>query len=128
MADQSGLQEQKLRQELSYLEQQFVEERAKPAPQLNKELIQSLETRLTDKQIEYEGLLTNLKLTNPKYASLISVDPLTLAQAQNLLDQETTLVSYFVTAEKSLAFVVTRESLQVVELPVRQRELEDAVT
>jgi CHAT domain-containing protein len=128
MADQSVLQEQKLRQELSYLEQQFVEERAKPAPQLNKELIQSLETRLTGKQKEYEGLLTHLKLTNPKYASLISVDPLTLSRAQNLLDEETTLVSYFVTAEKTLAFVTTRESSQVVELPVQQQELEKAVT
>jgi CHAT domain-containing protein len=44
------------------------------------------------------------------------------------LDEETTLVSYFVTAEKTLAFVITRESLQVVELPVQQRELEKAVT
>lgn len=128
VADQSVLQEQKLRQELRFLEQQLLEERAKPEPQLNEELIQSLETRLTGKQKEYEGLLTDLKLTNPKYASLISVDPLTLAQAQNLLDQETTLVSYFVTAEKTLAFVVTRESLKVVELPVRQREIEEAVT
>jgi CHAT domain-containing protein len=128
VADQSVLQERKLRQELGFLEQQLIEERAKPAPQLNKELIQSLETRLTSKQKEYEGLLTHLKLINPKYASLISVDPLTLTQAQNLLDEETTLVSYFVTAEKTLAFVITRESLQVVELPVQQRELEKAVT
>jgi CHAT domain-containing protein len=128
VADQLVTQEQKLRQELSFLEQRLLEERAQPTPQLNKELIQSLETRLADKQKEYEGLLTNLKLTNPKYASLISVDPVTLAQAQNLLDQETTLVSYFVTAEKTLAFVVTRESLKVVELPARERELNEAVT
>jgi CHAT domain-containing protein len=128
VADQLILQEQKLRQELSFLEQRVMEERAQPTPTLNKELIQSLETRLAAKQKEYEGLLTNLKLANPKYASLISVDPVTLAQAQNLLDQETTLVSYFVTAEKTLAFVVTRESLKVVELPVRERELNEAVT
>jgi len=128
VADQLVLEEEKLRRELSFLEQQLVEERVKPMPELNKEIIQSLETRLTGKQKEYEGLLTQLKLTNPKYASLISVDPLTLSQAQSLLDEETTLVSYFVTTEKTLAFVVTRESLQVVELPVRQRELEEAVT
>jgi CHAT domain-containing protein len=128
VADQLVLQEQKLRQEIGFLEQRFLEERAQPTPHLNKELIQSLDARLTEKQKEYESLLTSLKLTNPKYASLISVNPLTLAQAQSLLDQETTLVSYFVTAEKILAFVVTRESLQVVELPVRQREIEEAVT
>jgi hypothetical protein len=70
-----------------------------------------------------EDLLTRLKASNPEYASLISVETLKLAEAQSLLSPDMTLVSYFVTPEMTLAFVLTRDSFHVSILPVKQWEL-----
>ena len=42
---------------------------------------------------------------------------LTLPEVQALLDKETTLVSYWMLADKTLAFVITRDDITVVELP-----------
>jgi CHAT domain-containing protein len=121
-------QEQALQLELTALEHRLLQERAKASSQLNKELVQSLATRLTGKRQEHEDLRTRLKLVNPEYASLVSVDPLKLPEIQKLLDQDTTLLSYFVTPDKILAFVVTRESLQTIELPVSEKNLDAAIT
>jgi len=120
-------QEQALRQRLAALEKQLAQELAQPA-QLNKEAIQALETRLIAGRREYEDLLTRLKASNPEYASLISVETLKLAEAQSLLSPDTTLVSYFVTPEMTLAFVLTRDSFHVSKLPVKQWELQAAIT
>jgi CHAT domain-containing protein len=45
---------------------------------------------------------------------------------QALLDADTTLLSYYVTAGKTLAFVVTQRGFQTVELSVGERPLRDA--
>ncbi len=126
-AAQLVAREQTLSQELAALKQQLDQARAKPTQQLNQEAIRALETSLAAKRSEYEDLRTYRKLLNPKYASAISVEPLTLTQAQSLLDAETTLVSYFVTPEKTLAFLIARDSFRVVETSVSQQELEQAV-
>jgi CHAT domain-containing protein len=121
-------QEQALRLELSALDRNLQQERAKPRAQQNAEVIQSLSTQLANKQREYEDLLTRIKLANPEYASLVTVSPLTLSQVQKLLDKNTTLLSYFVTPDKTLAFIVTQDSFQAVELSVSEKDLRAAIT
>lgn len=123
-ADASFIQqEQELRLELSALDGGLRQERSKPRPQQNAELIQLLTPQLTAKQQQYEDFLTRLKLANPEYASLVSVEPLRFSEVQRLLDKGTTLLSYFTTPDKTLAFVVRRDSLLAVELPVTEKEL-----
>jgi CHAT domain-containing protein/Tfp pilus assembly protein PilF len=121
--NQLSEQEQLLRQALNNLDSNLRTERSRPQPQLNPILIQALEGQLRAKQREYEDLLTRIKLQHPAYASLLAVSPVTLPQAQKLLDAETTLLSYFVTPQKTIAFIITRDSFEAVELPVSEREL-----
>jgi CHAT domain-containing protein/tetratricopeptide (TPR) repeat protein len=121
-------QEQALRAEIGSLDDQLREERAKPVAQQNGEQIAALRDGLTARQTTYAQLLTQLKLTDPEAASLVSVDPLTLPEVQRLLAPDTTLLSYYVTADKILAFVVRRDAFQVVELPIRGQELGEAIT
>ena len=83
--------------------------------------------QLAARQREYADLLVRLKLSNPQYASLVSAAPLPLAEVQKLLQPEVTLVSYFVTGEQVLAFVIGRDSFEAVVLPVTAKQLGDAV-
>jgi CHAT domain-containing protein len=51
------------------------------------------------------------------------VAPLALAEAQNLLDERTTLLSYVVADDKTYAFVITHKSLHLAELAVSEQDL-----
>ncbi len=85
-----------------------------------------LSEKLKTKRQEYEDVLVNIKVN--EYASLTSVAPPGLKDIQERLNQETTLLSYFVTPDKTLAFVITRNAFKTVELPVSKRELEKAIS
>ncbi len=111
-------QEQDLRSDLNALNHSLRNEKAKPHLQYDSNLIQNLTAQINDKQKQYAELLTKLKVENKEYNSLISVNPLTLKQIQNLLDENTTLLSYFFTSDKTLAFIVKKDSFQIIELKV----------
>ncbi len=115
--------EQALRAQLAALDAQLRQERSKPDSERNPDLINSLTNQLANQQWEYEGVLTQLKLTDPEYASLVSVDPLSLDQVQSQLDDKTTLVSYFVADDNTLAFVVTASDFHAVVLPISRPDL-----
>ena len=87
----------------------------------------SLRGQLDARQTAYTGLLTQLRLADPDAASLVSVAPLTLPEVQRLLPADTTLLSYFVTPARTLAFIVRRDAFQVVELPVRGQALRESI-
>jgi hypothetical protein len=121
-------QEQRLRAEFSSLDSQLGEERAKPAAEQNTQQIGTLRDQLATQREAYARLLTQLRLTDPEAASLVSVAPLTLPKVQGLLADDTTLLSYFVTADRVFGFVVRADSFQVVELPVGERALHDRIS
>jgi tetratricopeptide (TPR) repeat protein/CHAT domain-containing protein len=116
-------QEQTLDAKLRSLDARIGDELAKPAGERSEEMIKSLNDERADDERLYEGLSTRFKLSDPEYASLRSVAPLQLREVQKLLDKDTTLLSYFVAEERTLAFVVTRDSFDVVELPVGRETL-----
>ncbi len=120
-------EEQRLASELTSLENSLRLERSKLVPSLNAVEFSSIETKIAGKQRIYEDLLVRIKLTNPEYASLRSVNTLTLPEIQGILDKETTLLSYFVTLDKTLAFIITRDSFLAVEIPVKELELINSI-
>lgn len=120
-------QEQGVRLRIVALEQQLTRELAQPVGQLKPEAIRALETRLAAERRTYEDLLTRLKASSPEYVGLVSVGALTLDKAQQMLAPDMTLVSYLVTPDLTLAFVLARDSFRIVKMPVRQRELEHSI-
>jgi len=120
--------ESKLRQENISLRRQLGQELAKPGPEVNLERTQSLQARLVAVQKEYEDAVRQLKLSNPEYASFLSIAPLTLREAQQQLDPDVTLLSYFTTPNLTLAFVLTRDSFHTAMLPVTSLHLSRAIT
>jgi CHAT domain-containing protein/Tfp pilus assembly protein PilF len=125
---QLAQQERSLEAELVELERSLRRERNKPVPELNTAAIQLLQVQQTSKRQEYEEVLVRLKLQDPEYASLRSGSTLTLLEVQRFLDRDTTLISYFVTPNSTLAFVITRDSFQSVELPVKESDLRSTIS
>jgi CHAT domain-containing protein/Tfp pilus assembly protein PilF len=117
-------QEQSLRFGMQALEKKLREERRNNP---SSEAVISMAASLKQQGEAYASLLIRLKASNPDYAELGSYSPASVDEIQRLLGPRTTLVSYFVTAEKLLVFVVTSDGLQTVEVPVKEAELRAAI-
>jgi CHAT domain-containing protein/Flp pilus assembly protein TadD len=117
-------QEQSLRFEISSLEEKLRKERRENT---RSEAAELMAASLKEKEETYNTVLLRLKASNPKYAELQSYSPRPLNEIQQLLGPQTTLVSYFVTADKTLAFVVSSDSFRAVDIPVKETDLRAAV-
>lgn len=117
-------QEQALRFEMASLEKKLQEEMARGGAG---EACGPLEERLKQGRQAYAEIIVRLKASNPEYAELQGYLPVSHIEIQRLLRPETTLLSYYVTASKTLIFVVTRDSLKVVEAPVGEKELRNSI-
>jgi len=118
--------ERELQAELAGIEGKIHAEWARPADERDSEGIENLTARLEAKRQEYEKLLVQLQLTNPEYAALVSVNPLTLKQTQAWLHDEAsqiTLVEYFVGDKETVIFVVTPEVFYTEVVSVTRQEL-----
>jgi CHAT domain-containing protein/Tfp pilus assembly protein PilF len=123
-AAELAAQERELRQRIAGLQNTLASEQARPFDQQSQGTIKELLTELERARDEYDELLTRLKLTSPEYASLVSVDALTLAEVQTqVLDEHTTLIEYFVLDEYTLAWVIDRDSVQMVKLAITRADL-----
>lgn len=117
-------QEQALRFEIASLEKQLSEELAHGAAPA---ACAPLQKRIKQGEQDYAEIVIRLKASNPEYAELQGHSPISLAEIQRLLDSNTTLLSYYVTADKTIAFVVTRDSYNVTEISVSEKELRAAI-
>lgn len=115
--------EDQLRKENITLERRLGQELSRPGTELNPESIAALQSRLTTVRTSYETLMNDLKLSNPDYASFLSVSPINLSDAQQHLDPFTTIVSFFTEPDDAFAFIVTKSGLRVKKLEVGQAEL-----
>ncbi|HEV7667166.1 MAG TPA: CHAT domain-containing protein [Thermoanaerobaculia bacterium] len=76
---------------------------------------------------ERDDLLLRAKLLQPEYSELPENRIATVAQIRAALPEQTTLVSFFTLPEKTIAWVVDREGLSLVELAPSRGELSDEV-
>lgn len=120
--------EQELRTHLFQLYKRLQEEfKIPPFPNDNSDTIAALQEQIAVKQAQYEELLIDLKASNPEYASLVDIQPLELQQIQELLDEQVTLISYLVDADRTTVFVISRQSLNVATIAIEERVLRRAV-
>lgn len=99
---------------------------------LDEAAITPLATALESARTDYTRLLTQLKLAEPAYATLVSVTSLTLEEVQTqVLDDQTTLISYYtfddLLSDKTFAWVIDRQQAQLVSLDITQTELKRSV-
>jgi CHAT domain-containing protein len=79
-----------------------------------------LDAELEKLQTEYEEIENQIRTASPRYASLTSNKPLTLAEVQqNVLDDQTVLVEYALQNEDSYLFAVSKSAVSLFKLPSR---------
>ncbi|MEG4005181.1 tetratricopeptide repeat protein [Microcoleus sp. Pol1C5] len=108
--------ERSLQQQLDALEKRRVEvlNRPKHTPTQEAELEQQRQTLIA----QYQDIQTQIRANSPRYAALTQPQPLTLAQIQQqILDENTILLQYSLGKERSYLWAVTKTSITSYELP-----------
>jgi CHAT domain-containing protein/tetratricopeptide (TPR) repeat protein len=72
---------------------------------------------------EYRTFVERVRAEDREQASLMTVEPVTLAEVQGLLPADTTLLEYLVTERETFAWVVDQSRVEVVRLPVGRAAL-----
>jgi CHAT domain-containing protein/predicted negative regulator of RcsB-dependent stress response len=79
-----------------------------------------LDAELEKLQTEYEEIENQIRTASPRYASLTSNKPMTLAEVQQgVLDDQTVLVEYALQGEDSYLFAVGKSAVSLYKLPGR---------
>ncbi len=76
----------------------------------------------------YTAFLARVRSLNREQASLMTVEPLTLADVQALLPPGAVLLEYFVDGGRTLLWAISRETLQAIPLKIGRVELARRVT
>lgn len=88
--------------------------------------VAALRTEIQQLLAEYRGLISQIRVASPKYAALALPEPLSLADVQQqVLEQNSVLLEYCLGQERSFLFAVTKDAIQVFELP-KEARIEDA--
>jgi len=85
-----------------------------------KQTVPELEAELEQLTMEFNSLENQIRTSSPRYAALVRTQPLTLAQAQQqVLDEGTVLLVYNLGAERSYLWTATKTGLTLYRLPAR---------
>jgi CHAT domain-containing protein len=85
---------------------------------------QTLQKLLGDIQSQYDQTVQRIKLNNPAYSTLISVEPVAPALIQQRLDNTTAIVEFWVGDEKTVAWIIRKGQIRSVVLNLPASELQ----
>lgn len=120
--------ERALKAEITARRTQLTVLRNRPHDEWDSEAIAAVQAGLSALEADYGDLLVELKLQSPEVAGLVGVDVASLADVQALLDPKVTLVEYFITDDRTLAFVITQDTFEAIPLEVSRGELTGTIT
>jgi CHAT domain-containing protein len=84
---------------------------------------ENLSKDIAGAQKAYDEFLAKVRKENKEQASLMSVEPLSLKQVQQMLEPGVTLLEYFVSGEQVLLWTVDKERADFVAIPLRRGEI-----
>ena len=87
-----------------------------------------LQRDLAESEKLYTDFLTRVRKKNKEQASLLNVEPLTVKQVQELLDPGVTMLEYFVTPDIVILWVVEKDKLTSINVPLRRGQLQTRVS
>ena len=109
--------QEKLQQRISQLTTELIRERSQETSKQDRAKIAELEKGLSQADTELADWLRELRRRNPRYAALQYPEPIGLAAAQRMLDDQTILLSFSLAEPQSFLFALTRNDFQVKRLP-----------
>jgi len=86
-----------------------------------------IQTDLQDARDEYSDILSQLKLKNREYQSMVVVEPSGLESVQALLDDKTALVEYWLSEQNLVIWVITRNELHTITTDVPDSRIQQSV-
>jgi len=98
-------------------------EEAEDAEETDTSQESQLRQELEEAQKAYGEFLAKVRKENKEQASLMSVEPLTLKELQELLDPDVSVLEYFVVRQAVLLWVVEKERLRFVRIPINRADL-----
>jgi CHAT domain-containing protein/Tfp pilus assembly protein PilF len=105
-----------LQERISRLTEELLRERSQEMGKQDKTRIGELEKGLSHADEELGDWLRALRSRNARYAALKYPEPVTLAEAQRMLDDKTILLSYSLSEPASFLFAITRDDFHVKQL------------
>lgn len=116
--------EQVLRLEMIGLQRAIENENKKPLAQRQEALLQELASQYEERAANYQDVLRRLREQDPEYSSFLGMNVLTLDELRNdVLDENTTLIQYFILRKQAVAWVVDKERAVLVPLDITYNEL-----
>ena len=86
--------------------------------------LSELEHELRTAQEEYLEIIHQIKLRNPAYSGLVSVDPVDITEVQKTLDNKTAIVQYWVSENNLITWIITNSSIQHKVSDIGSRAIE----
>ncbi|MBI9044711.1 MAG: tetratricopeptide repeat protein [Anaerolineaceae bacterium] len=127
-ADSELLEEEGLlRKEIFAIENSMITTMALPSTQRDEAFTTSLQNDLAEKQKDYQDLLSKIALENSQLSTLITIGTITIPDVQAMLDDQTTLISFLLTDKTSLAYVITNNSFDLINLNNTADSIKSAV-
>ena len=93
-------------------------------PASDRETAVRMQAEVENLHRELEELLLRIRLVKPEYAELVSEQPASLEAIQQALEPGTALISYFLLSKDGMAWVIDRENVRWVSLPLKKGDLE----
>ncbi len=84
------------------------------------EQITNINAEINDLSIKMQNLNIRIRRENPKFADLTEGKTIAASDIQKLLDDETVLLNYRLGEKRSFLWFVTKNSIEIFELPRRQ--------
>lgn len=107
---------QQLENAISQLNTQLLQARAAEPVKQDQPRIEQLEKARAQADEDYANWQRELRRRDPRYAALKYPAPVTLAQTQQLLDEQTVLLAYSLSEPSSFLFTVSRDKYQATRL------------
>lgn len=86
-----------------------------------------LQTELQYAREEYSSLLSQLKLTNQEYQSMIVVEPAELTDIQKILDDKTALIEYWMSEDQLIIWIITQNDLKTITTDVPASRIQQSI-
>jgi len=84
------------------------------------EKIAKVENEISALSIQVKGYEIKIRRENPRYFDLMRGKTLSVAQIQNILDDDTVLIEYKLGTKRSFAWYITKNSIEISILPPRK--------
>jgi len=85
--------------------------------------LRQLRDALASAQAEYEDIIQRIKLHNPAYAEMVTVQPVNLPDLQAGLDDRTAVLAYWISNNELIYWLITRSGITYKTVPVDDNSL-----